>query len=439
MIEIEPVVGSGERRTRRGRIAVITGAVSLATASLGFVAGRAAAPDPAPRAASPVTTTAAERADDGAATLDTTGAAAPAATDPAAGGAAGDMATSGEAMGGQGMYSEGAYEEPQQELLSERTTTDGVVLRVHGVGYDVPEVAPGGDGWQPAAWCQPSGSLRISVAAPDSVNVAWAPWYTEPKDGIAVSTFASGYPEGSPRFGIVAQVPAGTTAVTFTTASGLSDTAAPVNGFVLALVPGPIEGDFAVTVDGPDGAVVHDRAQLTESWTSVEYRDACQPPPPALPPAGEQPADPAAAESAIHEAWRLAHDGDADAAARAAHVDDATGLAEAWAALDAGEYGEAARTSTATFRELVFTSPSEAWFRYDVETSIVDFPARYGIARLGDDGVWRITRQTICQDIALAPGFGCSPPVDTLYPPSAAGDPRYSPVPFEETAATLGE
>jgi hypothetical protein len=51
------------------------------------------------------------------------------------------------------------------------------------------------------------------------------------------------------------------------------------------------------------------------------------------------------------------------------------------------------------------------------------------MAHLGDDGTWRVTRQTVCQDIALAPGFGCSPAVQPLLPPSAADNPRYGAVP----------
>ena len=121
------------------------------------------------------------------------------------------------------------------------------------------------------------------------------------------------------------------------------------------------------------------------------------------------------------------------AGVRVSFVDDGTGLAAAWEALQAGQYGEAARTSTRTITDLVFTSPTEAWFRYDIETSIMNFYNRYGMAKLNADGRWQITRQTMCQDVALAPGFGCDPPVDQLLPPSAANDPRYGDVTGEET------
>ena len=91
----------------------------------------------------------------------------------------------------------------------------------------------------------------------------------------------------------------------------------------------------------------------------------------------------------------------------------------------AGDYAGAAQGASIEMRETVFTSPTEVWFRYDLLTPVANFFDRYGIARLGDDGTWRITRETICQDLALAPGNACSPGVERVLPPSASGDPRY--------------
>ena len=200
----------------------------------------------------------------------------------------------------------------------------------------------------------------------------------------------------------------------------------------LLIVPGEIQTDFNVsTSTGHGQSESTSVADLIQPWVSSEYRAACEPPPPVLPDAGEQPADADAARAAIDEAWRVAHFRDSDDETRLSFVDDGTGLPEAWEALQSGQYAEAARTSTTTVHELVFTSPTEAWFRYDIETSITNFYDRYGMAIMNDAGTWQITRQTICQDIALAPGFGCSPTVDTLLPPSAADDPRYNQMPIE--------
>jgi hypothetical protein len=343
------------------------------------------------------------------------------------------VATEGASSRGGGQYTPTAYPEEARELTAERITAAGVTMRAHILHYDQSygPFGGGGDaddaGWAPAPWCYPSADLRITIVAPSSANISWAPWYTEPKDGLAVATFSTGYIEDEPMFGIVAQVAADATGVTFTTASGATDTATPMNGLALLIVAGGIEENFSVEVERAGGSPIAANAgDLTQSWVGNEFRDACEPPPPALPPAGEQPTDPVAAEEAVRDSWTIAHDlANSAPDRRASFVDDATGVVEAWEALHSGTYAEAARTSTTTIRELVFTSPTEAWFRYDIETSITNFFDRYGMARLEDDGIWRITRQTICQDVALAPGFGCTPSVAPLHPPSAADDPRY--------------
>ena len=80
-----------------------------------------------------------------------------------------------------------------------------------------------------------------------------------------------------------------------------------------------------------------------------------------------------------------------------------------------GGFGEAASTSVHTMTGLVFVSPDEAWFTYDVETTSGSFTNRFGIAyRI--DGVWKITRAVICQDLSLA-GGQCLPPVPQIQPP----------------------
>ncbi len=335
------------------------------------------------------------------------------------------------AAGGPGQFSPNAYAEQAQELIAERTTSTGITIRAHRQNYGTEMFTPYQGqygGWTPAGWCFPTGQLRISIATSSALNISGAPWYTDPKGGVAVSTFAAGYVEDSPLFGATVQVGADVTSVTFTTASGLTDTTTPTKGIALVAVKGPIEDSFTVTLTKSDGTKADlSSATLTAPYSSTEYHDSCDPPPPVLPPAGAQPADPAAAETAVRESWRLAHTFAAtDPAAQTGYIDDATGVEAAWKAIGEGPYADAAKTATATIKDFVFTSPTEAWFRYDIVTSIINFTDRYGMAHLGDDGVWRITRQTVCQDLSLAPGNGCTPSVETLLPPSAANDPRYS-------------
>jgi hypothetical protein len=66
--------------------------------------------------------------------------------------------------------------------------------------------------------------------------------------------------------------------------------------------------------------------------------------------------------------------------------------------------------------ELVFTSPTEAWFRYRVDTGGVGLNDRYGIARLSA-GAWRVTRDTVCQDLSMA-GGDCGGGWQPVQPPS---------------------
>jgi hypothetical protein len=76
----------------------------------------------------------------------------------------------------------------------------------------------------------------------------------------------------------------------------------------------------------------------------------------------------------------------------------------------------------------VFTSPTEAWFRYDIETNVTNFTDRFGIA-FQIDGVWVIARAVICQDLALA-GAQCFPFVDQIQPPGSQGGVGGGPVPI---------
>jgi hypothetical protein len=433
MIEIE---SPAERSQRRGRRAVVIAtAAALVAGTGGFLVGRSTHQTGPGAGAVPTTTP--------------TTLAAPAATAAPVGtvetlptttlpGSPMDavVAQSGSASAAGasgGLYVPGAYEEPQMQLVATRTTPSGVLIRVHLNRYQNNPYTPGGPpGWLPAAWCYPQGDLRVSIVAPDSVNLTYAAWYEKLKDGLSVTTFASGYAEGSPVFGAVAQVDPDVTMVTMTTASGLTDSTAPINGLALLEVDGGIEQDITFTTTKADGSsTTKPVGDLATPYATAEYHRDCDPPPPALPDAGEQPSDPTAAEAAVRASWGIVHDFGGDAQSRRSYVDDDTGVVDAWTALQQGSYADAAKAATADIAEVVFTSPTEAWFRYDLLTPIINFYDRYGIARLGADGVWIFTRQTICQDISLAPGFGCTPPVDTLYPPSAAGDPRYTPQPVE--------
>lgn len=115
--------------------------------------------------------------------------------------------------------------------------------------------------------------------------------------------------------------------------------------------------------------------------------------PPTLPePGTEQPADPAGAEAAITAAYRLVSDADADLTARLAVVDDPSQMDELLPRLD--EWRLVDGTSVADIADVVFVSPVEAIFSFDV--SQPQYVGRTtGRARFVD-GAWKITRGTVC-------------------------------------------
>ncbi|CAB4865190.1 unannotated protein [freshwater metagenome] len=434
-----PSALAGERQRPQRRLMAFVLCAAVAAGGAGFIGGYKASRSSLSNAAS--TRSGAEQAPLAPSANDST-ATPGTATAPGAPPMAGDSKMSSAVAGSGGQYSPGAYAEEPQQLVAQRTTASGITIRAHrqDFGDQMSDPYAGQyNGWKPAGWCFPTGQLRLSIVTASAVNLSGAPWYSEPKDGVAISTFAAGYVESSPVFGAVAQVGNDITSITFTTASGLTDTTAPTDGLALLAVNGPIEDAFTMTLGHGDGTVTTiDAADLTAQYSGTDYHTGCEPPPPALPAAGAQPADPAAAEAAVRESWRISRDfAGTDGSVRITYVDDPTGIQDAWKALSDGQYVDAATSATQPIAELVFTSPTEAWFRYDVLTSISNFYNRYGMARLGADGVWRITRQTVCQDLSLAPGIGCTPTVETLLPPSAANDPRYGqPIPIDGGVVT---
>src|SRR6056297_1142780 len=168
----------------------------------------------------------------------------------------------------------------------------------------------------------------------------------------------------------------------------------------------------------------------------AEYERQCTPgpfPQLPLPPAGEQPGDPASAEAEVLAVYERALDRSVPLSADdPVAVDDLTGLEDAAAEVDAGELAEAAASAEHAVDEMVFTSPDEAWFRYTISTTVGEFGGRFGIARF-DGSSWKITRDTICQDLAMAGGT-CVPPSSTIEPP----EPEYWPeviAAYERTSA----
>jgi hypothetical protein len=334
-------------------------------------------------------------------------------------------------IGGSGGFGYSAFGSQPAELLAERVTESGFVLRAQlAQRWDQHEQQDWGAGeWRPAPWCFESGQMRIAITGNGIIDVGGVGWYAEPFEGRAVSSVLLGGSDASPQWVVVVQTPPEITTVRAVFATGAVDEVAPQNGVALLTAPGEAptevdEGDytywmeptpdFAVTLEGGAEPVSIGPGSIS-TWDDPEFRASCQPPPPALPDAGPQPVDPAAAEAEVRAAMESLYGMVGSDGAGADLIDDPTGVAEAREQVQAGGFADDAAGATASIDELVFTAADEAWFRYSIDTPGNDFDNRYGIA-VFVDGTWKITRATICQDLSLA-GGDCGPGWEAIYPP----------------------
>ena len=348
-----------------------------------------------------------------------------------------DESANGDFVSGGGGWT--VFGGEQMTLLTKRTTETGITLRAHlGRLWEQGDMEQGGfggpDGWTPPPWCFESGQVRVAIAGgadtgTSVIDVGSVGWWTEPYDGRAVSALTMGLADENPYRVVFVQAPTSVTAVTVTFGDGATDSVTPTDGVALLAVPGAgPESDVYPGAPPTDFVVTFDDAtaeSTTFDGTSTGYDDpgyqaSCSPPPPELPAPGEQPADPAAAEATITDLMATiygdaAGDGDADNADR---IDDPTGVAEAREQVRSGGFEDAAASAEAVVEELVFTSPTEAWFRYRIDTDTNgSFLDRFGVA-IDVDGTWKITRDTICQDLSLA-GGDCGGIVEMVRPPGA--------------------
>jgi hypothetical protein len=313
------------------------------------------------------------------------------------------------------------YAPQPMTLLGSRELADGTRVRVQlGQQWDMGEMGlPGG--FQPAAWCWADQELRVTVDGPDLVDVIGMSVYTDLGSAplaLVAQRSEFGYSDGRPLRVLVVQSAAGDTAATVRWDDGATDTADFIDGIVVLVADGTNawEHTYELDVTGPDGTRTVTNADVEEVYSLPDWRASCEPPPPALPPAGEQPADPTAAEEALRADFAALWDRAIPREDKEHLLDDWTGVGEAIDAVDTGTYAEAAASAVQAIDELVFTSPTEAWFRYSITTDISDFHDRYGRATLVD-GSWQFPRGIMCQDLQLASAT-CVPPAAPIYPPS---------------------
>jgi hypothetical protein len=313
----------------------------------------------------------------------------------------------------------GASGMPAYELVFERVTDSGITIRaLRGESwYSEGAFMPDPNGWTPARWCHGDAELRIGLSGPGLIDVTSTSWFSELPADAVVSAAQAGWADGQPLAVIAVQVGDGISEVA-ATSGDVSDRGVPAGGVVVLLLPGidPYTDGYAVDVTDASGTRALTDAELNPMNTP-EWHEACEPPPPALPEAGEQPADAAAAEAAVRGVFTELFGSTTPFEEKPAGLlDDDTGVAAAIEVARGGDYADAVATAEYTIEDFVFTNPTEAWFRYSISTGMSYFSQRYGTAHL-IDGSWRISRGVICQDLALA-GAPCEPDPGPIYPES---------------------
>ncbi len=274
-------------------------------------------------------------------------------------------------------------------------------------------------------WCAPSDSYRLAAQYQGAISTMSGSLFAEAFKDLRVVLHGGGAADGKPFRVVVIQTAKDATSATVRFSDGATDTADVRNGLVVLATPGASNGKFTITVQRPAGPMVVGWAQISAEG-SREWALSCAPPPPSLPsPGTEQPADVDAAKGLVASQFEGLFSPDKSFADKASYLDDTTGVENALNAVLSGGFADAAQTAIYQLDGVVFTSATEAWFRYDILANNTVFSHRFGTAHL-IDGTWKISRATLCQDLALA-GGACEPAPLPLVPQSASvvvGDDR---------------
>jgi len=290
-------------------------------------------------------------------------------------------------------------------------------------------------------FCDPVGDLAAWAITDDVVLQGSAPWTEGAIPELWPSLMFGGMGEVD-FLAVVMQVDADVRSVRLTSPSGAVDEMEPVGGAVVLAVPSREgDGDIGMMGGDPDAfdgyqlvAQNADGTARRADWDVIQQGHPAWGGPgpcnqgmegeiivdsevidtvpattmPDLPSAGdEQPADPVAAQAQVEANFDSLYGNPDDDVDRSDIIDDASGLDVVRDQVEDNGFGDEAESATVTIQELVFTSPEEAVFEYTLTTSAANFPGQLGRARLLD-GTWKITRGTLCQDLAKA-GATCPP------------------------------
>jgi hypothetical protein len=294
------------------------------------------------------------------------------------------------------------------EFLGAETQKNGVTTRVWRV--DRPDVTNAYGVGTPAV-CRFVGDLMVGVSDEKVALGMSAGLVASDQRFVQLGAIPSlgGY------MALLAVTGIGTSEVTATFPDGTVSTTAKDGIAVLASAVKASElralRDFTVSVDGKKVPI--DQSEIFDMTGAVRNeRPDCSP---RLPEPGEQPADADKAKAEITAAVETIYNSAIPSDTKTDLLDDPTGVNEAFEAAKSGQFSEAAKNTTATVTGLVFTSPTEATFEYELhvpaDATTLDtensgtISGRFGTATL-IDGVWKIGRTGICTDLSLA-GASC--------------------------------
>lgn len=303
------------------------------------------------------------------------------------------------------------------ELLFRRE--GAIVVRAYQSGELTNAGGCGSEGACPPPECFPQRYLSAGLSTADAVGTARGPLYETLPAPVSASHGFFGVGEGAPVAWAVAQVGGDVATVRVRFAAGGEDEMDPVDGVAVlasAIASTGERGDIPAlggtleVLDAAGGVLATtDLVPDVPVEQQVLNRPECAPVPPSLPePNGPPPADEAAASAAIAEAFAIVYADERTQEERFARIDDPAGVAEATEEVAANFPGALDSDNSVRIEELRFLNATEAAVRYTIVLpgyTTPEFPNRIGGAVLVD-GVWKVTHETICHDLALGSG-GC--------------------------------
>jgi hypothetical protein len=296
---------------------------------------------------------------------------------------------------------------------------DGTTIRVFHAAMDTPDGA-GPPWWTPPPYCFPNRYVQADVSDDAMVGIASGYVYAELRGGAVVGGTLNllGANEQAPSWVVIAQATDGAARIRATFPGGATDEMEPVDG--VAVLVAPASGDLTEwyskaaqleAFDGSGNSLGTGDAQTGGPYFrlandgSYETTTADCSAPQELPaPGAEQPADVAAATQAATDAFLLAHgthDESQEQMMRA--IDDPANFPDYWNQLATGTFKDQVAAAVVGVDGLAFESATRAAIKYhwDVPGYGTSFYNRFGELVLVD-GTWKVTRETMCRDFALA-------------------------------------